>query len=229
MIRFLYCYPNRVTQRLLDTIAASPALVKYLDIPLQHANPAVLKRMRRGQNGEQFLRLIERIRRTVPGVAIRTSMIVGFPGETGAEFEELCQFVEQAQFDNLGVFVYSDQEQTRSYALEGKLDGRTIHNRRRHLMAIQRKISRRRNRALIGRAFDLLLEGVSGETELLWEGRLATQAPEIDGKVLVNEIDGPAPEAGSLVRVEITAAMDYDLIGRVVTRERMQEAAGGSS
>jgi len=215
-IRFLYCYPNRVTQRLLDTVAASPALVKYLDIPLQHASGAVLKRMRRGQNGEQFLRLIERIRRTIPGVAIRTSMIVGFPGETSAEFEELCQFVQQARFDNLGVFAYSDQEQTRSHELEGKLDGRTIHNRRRHLMAIQRKISRDKNRALAGRTFDLLLEGVSRETELLWEGRLATQAPEIDGKVLVNEIEGPAPDAGALVKVEITEAMDYDLLGRVV-------------
>lgn len=215
-VRFLYCYPNRVTQRLLDTMAAWPALVKYLDIPLQHASREVLKRMRRGQSGDQFLKLLERIRCTIPGVAVRTSMIVGFPGESEAEFEELCRFVEAAQFDRLGVFAYSDEEDTASYELDGKLDGRTIQNRRRRLMAIQRRISRSKNRQMVGRTFDLLLEGVSRETELLWEGRLPTQAPEIDGKVLINDVIGPTPEPGSMVRVEITEALDYDLIGRVV-------------
>ncbi len=215
-IRFLYCYPNRVTQKLLDTIAAHPALVKYLDIPLQHASASVLKRMRRGQGAEQFLRLIERIRRTIPGVALRTSMIAGFPGETEAEFDELCEFVKAAQFDNLGVFAYSDQEDTLSHQLDGKLEQLTIHNRRRRLMAIQRKIARARNRALAGQTFDLLLEGVSQETELLWQGRLPTQAPEIDGKVLINEVEGALPRPGSFVRVEITEAMEYDLIGRIL-------------
>jgi len=215
-VRFLYCYPNRVTQRLLDTLAAWPALVKYLDMPLQHASASVLKRMRRGQNGEQFLRLLERIRRTIPGVALRTSMIVGFPGETDADFEELCRFVEAAEFDNLGVFAYSDEDGTQSFVLEGKVDGRTIQNRRRRLMAIQRRISRRRNRALVGRTLDLLVEGPSKETELLWEGRLPTQAPEIDGKVLINEIEGEAPEPGSFVKVAVTGALDYDLIGTVL-------------
>src|SRR6516165_9778579 len=144
-VRFLYCYPNKVTQRLLDTIAAHDALVKYIDMPLQHASGAVLKRMKRGANGDIFLRLIERIRRTIPGVAIRTSMIVGFPGEAERDFEELCQFVQAAKFDNMGVFTYSDEDTSASYGLDGKVDGRTIHNRKRGLMAIQRKISLARN------------------------------------------------------------------------------------
>ena len=224
-IRFLYCYPNRVSQRLLDTIAAWPALVKYLDIPLQHASASVLKRMRRGQDGDQFLRLLERIRRTIPGVALRTSMIVGFPGESEADFQQLCRFVEAAEFDRLGVFAYSDEENTASYQLDGKVDGRAIHNRRRRLMAIQRKISRRKNRQMVGSSFDLLLEGVSQETELLWEGRLAGQAPEIDGKVLIHDVAGRPPEAGSFVRVKITRALDYDLLGKVLPAEPVERRA----
>ena len=141
-VRFLYAYPNKVTQKLLDTIAEHSALVKYIDMPLQHASAPVLKRMKRGASGDIFLKLIERIRRTIPGVAIRTSFIAGFPGETEADFETLCQFVEAAQLDRLGVFSYSDEDTSKSYALDGKVDGRTISNRKRRLMAIQRKISR---------------------------------------------------------------------------------------
>src|SRR6266478_9380737 len=122
-IRFLYAYPNKVTQKLLDTIAEHPSLVKYIDMPLQHASAPVLKRMKRGASGDIFLRLIERVRRTIPGVAIRTSMIVGFPGETVEDFETLCQFVEAAQFDRMGVFTYSDEDSSRSFHLDGKVDG----------------------------------------------------------------------------------------------------------
>ena len=149
-IRFLYAYPNKVTQRLLDTIAAHRALVPYIDMPLQHASAPVLKRMKRGSSGDIFLKLLERIRRTIPGVAIRTSFIVGFPGETAEDFEELCQFVEAARFDNLGVFLYSDEDTSASFPLDGKVDGRTARNRQRRLMALQRKIARRSNRALVG-------------------------------------------------------------------------------
>jgi ribosomal protein S12 methylthiotransferase len=145
-VRFLYAYPNKVTQRLLDTIAAHDSLVKYIDMPLQHASANVLKRMKRGASGDIFLKLIEKIRRTIPGVAIRTSFIAGFPGETAADFDELCQFVEAAKFDNLGVFTYSDEDTSGSFALDGKVDGRTIHNRKRRLMAVQRKIARKRRR-----------------------------------------------------------------------------------
>ena len=215
-IRFLYAYPNKVTQKLLDTMAEHPALVKYIDMPLQHASARILKRMKRGASGEIFLRLIERIRRTIPGVAIRTSFITGFPGETAADFNELCQFVEAAKFDNLGVFTYSDEDTSASYALGGKVDGRTIQNRKRRLMAIQRKIARARNRALVGMEAPVLVEGLSQETDLLWEARLATQAPEIDGVTLVNDFEGAEPEAGEMRRLRVTEAHDYDVVGTLL-------------
>ena len=215
-IRFLYAYPNKVTQKLLDTLAAHAALARYIDMPLQHASARVLKRMKRGASGDIFLKLLERIRRTVPGVAIRTSLIVGFPGETAEDFSELCQFVEAAKFDNLGVFAYSDEDTSGSYGLDGKVDGRTIHNRRRRIMAIQRKIARARNHALVGTEAPVLVEGPSPETDLLWEGRLTTQAPEIDGVTLINDFEGAEPRAGEIRRLRITAAHDYDLVGTLL-------------
>lgn len=215
-IRFLYAYPNKVTQRLLDTIAEHESLVKYIDMPLQHASAQVLKRMKRGANGDIFLKLIEKSRRTIPGVAVRTSMIVGFPGETERDFDELCAFVEAAQFDRLGVFSYSDVDTSKSYSLDGKVDGRTIYNRKRKLMSLQRKISRARNRELIGREFPVLIEGPSPETELLWQARLSTQAPEIDGVCLVNDFGSAVPQVGEMRRLRITEAHDYDVVGELV-------------
>ena len=215
-IRFLYAYPNKVTQKLLDTMAAHPPLAKYIDMPLQHASASVLKRMKRGASGEIFLKLLERIRRTVPGVAIRTSFIVGFPGETAADFDQLCAFVQAARFDNLGVFLYSDEDSSASYALDGKVDARTARNRQRRLMAIQRKIARARNRALVGRELPVLVEGLSEETDLLWKARMATQAPEIDGAALINDIEGDAPRPGEIRPLRITESHDYDVIGTLL-------------
>jgi ribosomal protein S12 methylthiotransferase len=215
-IRFLYAYPNRVTQKLLDTIAEHPALVKYIDMPLQHASARVLKRMKRGASGDIFLKLMERIRRTIPGVAIRTSMIVGFPGETVEDFDELCQFVQAARFDRLGVFSYSDEDTSVSYHLDGKVDGRTIYHRKRRLMAVQRKLSRMGNRKLVGSETTVLVEGVSKETDLLWEGRMPTQAPEIDGVTLINDFEGAEPQPGEIRRLRITEAHDYDLVGTLL-------------
>lgn len=215
-VRFLYCYPNRITRRLLDVIAAGESLVKYIDMPLQHASAAVLKRMKRGASGDIFLRTIERIRAAIPGVAIRTSMIAGFPGETERDFEELCAFVEAAQFDRLGVFSYSDEETSRSYHLDGKVDRRTIYNRRRRLLALQRKISRRMNRRWVGREVDVLVEGPSAESELVWQARLATQAPDIDGVCYLEDAGEPAPRPGQFRRMRVTRAHDYDLIGDLV-------------
>ena len=215
-VRFLYAYPNKVTERLLDTIAAHDALVKYIDMPLQHASAAVLKRMKRGASGDIFLKLLERIRRTIPGVAIRTSFIAGFPGETEADFEELCAFVQAARFDRLGVFGYSDEDTSASYHLGGKVDGRTIYNRKRRLMAIQRKISRARNRALAGQTVPVLVEGVSPETDLLWQARMASQAPEIDGVTLVNDFEGEEPRAGQFRLLRVTEAHDYDVVGTLL-------------
>jgi len=215
-VRFLYCYPNKVTQRLLDTIAEHAALVKYIDMPLQHAAGPVLKRMKRGANGDIFLKLLEKIRKSIPGVAIRTSMIVGFPGETAADFDTLCQFVEAAQFDRLGVFSYSDEDTSASFALDAKVGAKDIYNRKRHLMALQRKISQKRNRQMIGKEVSVLLEGPSQETELLWQARMSTQAPEIDGLCYVNDTNDETPRAGQIRRMRITEAHDYDLVGGLI-------------
>ena len=215
-IRFLYAYPNRVTQRLLDVIAAYNSLVKYIDMPLQHASPAVLKRMKRGGGGDVFLKLLERIRATIPGVAIRSSFIVGFPGESGEDFRQLRQFVEAARFERLGVFSYSDEDTSASFNLDGKVPPRTVYNRKRRLLAIQRRIARTLNRRLVGREFRVLLEGPSPDTDLLWEARLPGQAPEIDGVCYVNDDGGRPMRSGEMRRIRITQAHDYDLVGSLV-------------
>src|SRR6202050_2334518 len=166
-VRFLYAYPNKITGKLLDTIARQERICSYIDVPLQHASASVLKRMKRGGGADIFLRSMEKMRRTVPDLALRTSFIVGFPGETEKEFEELCDFIREAQFDWMGAFAYSDQEGAGAYALEKKLSPREIERRRKHLMGIQRQISKKKKQALLGRGFDLLLEGESEERELM--------------------------------------------------------------
>jgi len=215
-IRFLYAYPNKVTQKLLDTIAEHDALVKYIDMPLQHASAPVLKRMKRGANGDIFLKLIERIRKTIPGVGIRTSMIVGFPGETDPDFDELCQFVQAAQFDRLGVFSYSDEDTSKSFDLDAKVDARTIYNRKRHLMSLQRKISRTKNRTLVGREFRVLVEGPTEDSELVWEARLSTQAPDIDGVCYISDPGESPLRSGDFRTMRIVEAHDYELTGELI-------------
>jgi len=215
-VRFLYAYPNKVTQKLLDTIAEHDALVKYIDMPLQHASAAVLKRMKRGANGDIFLKLIERIRKTIPGVGIRTSMIVGFPGETDADFDELCQFVQAAKFDRLGVFSYSDEDTSKSFDLDAKVDARTIYNRKRHLMSLQRKISRAKNRTLIGQEFQVLVEGPTEDSELVWEARLSTQAPDIDGVCYISDPGESPLRSGDFRTMRIVEAHDYELTGELI-------------
>jgi ribosomal protein S12 methylthiotransferase len=215
-VRFLYAYPNRVTQNLLDTIAGHESLVKYIDMPLQHASGSVLKRMKRGSNGDFFLKLLERIRKTIPGVAIRSSFIVGFPGETESDFEELCSFVQAARFDRLGVFSYSDEDTSESFALNGKVDARTIYNRKRRLMSIQRKVSKANNKRWLGREAEVLVEGPSAESDLLWQARLASQAPDIDGICYLNDDNGQPLRAGEFRRVRFSEALDYDLVGGVI-------------
>jgi ribosomal protein S12 methylthiotransferase len=195
-IRFLYAYPNKITGKLLETIAAHENICSYMDVPLQHASASVLKRMKRGAGADVFLRSIEKMRRVIPDLTLRTSFIVGFPGETEKEFEELCEFVREAQFDWMGTFSYSDQEGADAYGLEAKLSTREIERRRKQLMEIQRRISRKRKKSLVGREFDLVLEGTSEETDLLLEGRTSMHAPEIDGKVFVNDFP-PEMSAGA--------------------------------
>jgi ribosomal protein S12 methylthiotransferase len=218
-VRFLYAYPNRVTQKLLDTLAANPRLARYIDMPLQHASRNVLARMKRGSHGDAFLKLLERMRATIPGVAIRTSFIVGFPGETNEDFDELAQFVAAAKLDWMGVFEYSDVDNASSHALEGKVDAEMIAERRAQLMALQKKISREKLRSFKGRKVTALVEGASKENPLVWEARLEGMAPDIDGKVYLTDIelpDGRIAAAGDVAQVEIQKTDAYDLIGRVV-------------
>ena len=212
-VRFLYAYPNKITERLLKAIAGYEKICSYIDVPLQHASAEMLKRMKRGGGSHLFLRSIEKMRRVIPGLTLRTSVIVGFPGETVRDFDELCDFVRAAEFDWLGVFGYSDEEGANSHALGGKLPPAEIERRHRTLMQIQQQISRRRKKGLIGRRFELLLEGPSAETELLWEGRTEMHAPEIDGKVFVSDFGDHADvRPGEFYRCEVTEAHDYDLV-----------------
>jgi ribosomal protein S12 methylthiotransferase len=218
-VRFLYAYPNRVTQKLLDTLAAHPRLAKYMDMPLQHASRNVLARMKRGSHGDAFLKLLERIRATIPGVSLRTSFIAGFPGETEQDFEELCDFVRAANLDWMGVFEYSDVDNANSFGLDAKVDAETITDRRNRLMAIQKKISRERLRAWKGRTAAALVEGPSKDNPLVWEARLEGMAPDIDGKLYLTDLElpsGETAETGDVARVEIIKTDTYDLIGRVV-------------
>jgi ribosomal protein S12 methylthiotransferase len=217
-LRFLYAYPNRITGKLLETIAKHENICKYLDVPLQHASPDVLKRMKRGAGAEIFLKTIEKVRAAVPGIALRTSFIVGFPGESLNDFEQLEEFIGEARFDWLGVFNYSDEEGSGAFGLDAKVPKRTIEARRRRLMKLQQGISQRAKQQWVGREVLLLAEGPSEETELLWEGRTQFHAPEIDGKVYINDFgELEALEAGRFYRVEITEAHDYDLVARVVS------------
>lgn len=214
-LRFLYCYPNRLSDTLIQAVAESPRVAKYFDIPLQHASREVLKLMRRGSNGQEFLRLLDRIRAAVPGVTLRTSFIVGFPGETEDDFRVLMDFVEAAQFDHLGVFLYSNEESSASFGLPNQVPAGIARRRQRKLMALQRRISRRKLQAKIGQSVPLLVEGPSEETDLLLRGRLESQAPGIDGHVLINDFDGPEPKPGDFRWATITGASDYDLVARL--------------
>jgi ribosomal protein S12 methylthiotransferase len=216
-LRFLYCYPTAITDDLLDVVASRPNVCNYFDIPLQHASRRVLTRMRRGGNHEVYARMIRRIRERVPDVAIRTTFIVGFPGERDEDFEDLMDFVREVEFDRVGVFPYSDEENSAAFELDDKVDVSVAQKREQRLMKEQARISRRRNFPLVGKRVRVLLEGKSKESDLLLEGRMESQAPEIDGSVLINDApEGRDVSPGDFVTVEITEAHEYDLIGRIV-------------
>ena len=217
-IRLLYCYPNLLTDELVHLIAAEDRLCNYFDIPFQHASPRILERMRRGGNREIFERQVRRIRGFIPGAGIRTSFIVGFPGETDSDFQELTEFVANVGFDNLGVFLYSDEEGTAAFGLDRKVARSQAEERRDVLMSEQARISEEKLRSFVGRRFRVLLDGFSSESELLLEGRLETQAPDIDGHVLINDASDTEPRAGGFYDVEITESLEYDLIGRIVSK-----------
>ncbi len=216
-VRVMYAYPTHISDAFLAAIAETSKAVKYLDMPLQHASRNVLKLMKRGGNRESLERLIARVREHVPGIAIRTTFITGFPGETDEDFEELIKFVQTCRFDNVGVFTYSDEEGTPAFDLPNKVDAKTAKQRRNRLMKEQAKISKQINAAKIGNIYHVIFEGLSQESDLLFQGRLQGQTQEIDGYILINDIpDTFQPELGSIYNVRITEAHEYDLIGEIV-------------
>jgi ribosomal protein S12 methylthiotransferase len=216
-VRVMYAYPTHISDAFLAAIAETPKAVKYLDMPLQHASRNVLKLMKRGGNRDSLERLITRVRERVPGIAIRTTFITGFPGETEEDFEELMTFVRNCRFDNVGVFTYSDEEGTPAFDLPNKVDPKIAKQRRSRLMKEQAKISKQINKAKIGNTYKVLFEGLSQESDLLFQGRLEGQTQEIDGYILINDMpENMRPEIGSIYDVRITEAHEYDLIGEIV-------------
>jgi ribosomal protein S12 methylthiotransferase len=211
-VRLLYLYPETMTDELIELLADHPRVLPYVDMPLQHAADGMLRRMRRGHGGARLRALVERLRERVPGLVFRTAFIVGHPGETEEEFRELCDFVRWAEFDRLAAFRYSDEESVASHGMEAKVSEQVAARRYRKLMALQRPISHAKNRALIGKTLDVLVEGESDEHEFVLMGRHAGQAPEIDGQVYLS--DGEA-SAGTQRRVVVTQASDYDLVGEL--------------
>jgi len=212
-LRLFYLYPETIDDALVDLLANHPRVVPYVDMPLQHAADAMLKRMKRGHGKDRQRRVVATMREKIPNLTFRTAFIVGHPGETDAEFEELCDFVKWARFEHVGVFRYSDEESCGSFALADKVRPLVASNRYRKLMSIQRKIARAKNKQWIGKELEVLVEGPSEEHELVMMGRHAGQAPEIDGQVYLS---GGEVRAGEIRRVEISQASDYDLVGEVV-------------
>lgn len=216
-IRVMYAYPTHISDEFLKAIAETPKAVKYLDMPLQHGSRNVLKLMKRGGTRESLEKLIRRVREKVPNITIRTTFITGFPGETEEDFEELMMFVRNCEFDNVGVFTYSDEEGTPAFDLPNKVDAKTAKQRRARLMKEQAKISKRKNKAKIGMTYKVLFEGLSQESDLLFQGRLEGQAQEIDGYILINDMpENLDPKIGEFYNVRINEAHDYDLIGEII-------------
>lgn len=214
-IRLHYVYPLGVPEGALRAIADEPKIVKYLDIPLQHASGPMLKAMRRGVTREGQEKILDRVRAHVPGIAVRTTFIVGFPGETADDFAVLKDFVQAQAFDRVGVFTYSPEEGTPAFDLPGQVDEKVKKARQKELMQLQAKISKDKNKKLVGTETTVLVDGTSKESEFVWVGRLPTQAPDVDGLVYLTE----APDdlaSGQLRRVRIVKATAHDLVGRVL-------------
>ena len=212
-IRLLYLYPDGITPEMIHLIKNSKKLVKYFDMPLQHINNEVLKKMNRKMTRAEIEQALSLIRNEIPEAVIRTQFIVGFPGETEEQFEEVLSFIAEQKFDRVGCFKYSPEENTPGGKMLDQVDEETKQRRFQAVMEVQQNISREKHRAFIGQVFDVVVEGYSEETELLLQGRMSTQAPDIDGVTYIN--DGQA-KVGDIVKVEITDSMEYDLIGRIV-------------
>jgi ribosomal protein S12 methylthiotransferase len=212
-VRVFYLYPETLDDALVELLGGHERVVPYVDMPLQHASDAMLKRMRRGHGQGRQRRVVERLRRDVPGLTFRTAFIVGHPGETQADYDELTDFVKWARFEHAVVFKYSDEETCAAHAMDAKVPALVAANRATKLMALQRKIARDKNRALVGREMDVLVDGPSEEHDFVMKGRHAGQAPEIDGNVYLSE--GEA-RAGEMRRVKITQSSDWDLVGELL-------------
>ncbi len=215
-IRLHYAYPRDVPDALVEAIAEEPRIVKYLDMPLQHSSDRLLRAMKRGRDSVFLRELLARLRARIPGLALRTSLIVGLPGETEGDFDDLLRFVEEQRFERLGVFEFSPEEGTPAAEMARQVPDEVKRARFERIMEVQQRISREHQRAMVGRRVEVLVEGRAEETEHLLAGRHAQQAPEIDGLTYVN--DGVA-YPGEIVTVEVTDAAEYDLVGRVVARE----------
>lgn len=212
-IRVLYCYPERIDDKLLDVMARESKIVKYMDIPLQHASPDLLRRMNRHGKGEEYLALVKKIREKVPGIALRTTMIAGFPGETEEDFEKLCDFVREAKFERLGCFAYSQEEGTKAGEMENQIDDKLKQHRAEIVMELQYDIMQENNNALIGKELTVLVEGYDRYATSYF-GRSYMDAPDIDTKIFFTSA---APlRAGSFIKVKVEDVIDYDLIGVVV-------------
>jgi ribosomal protein S12 methylthiotransferase len=220
-VRLFYLYPETITAPLVELLGGHPKVVPYVDMPLQHAADAMLRRMRRGHGGARLRKVVSDLRARVPGLTFRTAFIVGHPGESDAEFQELLDFVKWAEFERVGVFRYSDEESSRSFTMDAKVAARVAASRHRKLMTLQRKISHAKSEALVGRELDVLVDGPSDEHELVMMGRHAGQAPDIDGQVYLSE--GEA-RSGEMRRVRITQASDYDLVGELIDEDRVEPA-----
>jgi ribosomal protein S12 methylthiotransferase len=212
-VRMLYVYPENIDEEFLEFWSKEPKLLPYIDIPMQHGDDAVLARMNRDVTQAELLKTIKAVRAKVQGVAIRTSVMVGFPGETEEEFDALLGFIKEAKFDHLGCFTYSKEEGTVAGRMEEQVSPEVANERLAKVMELQKSISSGRLQSYIGETIPVLVKGVSEESELLWEGRMAQQAPEVDGVVYIN--DGE-PKQGSIQYVKITDAFEYDLVGHIV-------------
>lgn len=211
-LRIFYLYPEKMTDELIELIGGHPTIVPYVDMPLQHAADGMLRRMKRGHGGQRLYDLVERMKKRIEGLTFRTAFIVGHPGETEEEFQDLLHFVQWAEFDRVGVFRYSDEPEAAAFHLDGKVSKQDSFRRARKLMSVQRQISKKKNRALLGKRMQVLVEGTSEESDLVLVGRHPGQAPEIDGVVYLS---GGECQPGQIVEVVISQATDYDLLGEV--------------
>lgn len=215
-IRLFYFYPDELTDEVIEKMAASKKICSYLDMPVQHFSDNVLKRMNRKITGSEILTKARKLRNRIPGMVIRTSIIVGFPGETEEDFEKLLDGVKQARFNHLGIFRYSDEEGTPAFKLKDKVSQETIEERFDKLFEVQKEIARELNQAFVGKTIEVLIEGYHEDTELLIQGRHFGQAPDIDGKVIINDTGGKVLKQGDLVLVGVSEVLDYDLLGKLV-------------